>query len=145
MDLSPNLALVAALWLPFMVTLLALNALLVRPFREYLDGRHDAIVGARHDAVHLDAEVERETARLEAALTSARQEAARIRGEHRSRAQATERDVLGAARQAAEKAIGVAVQEIQQETAVARASLGDQARALSTDIAARVLGRGASA
>jgi F0F1-type ATP synthase membrane subunit b/b' len=82
---------------------------------------------------------------LEAALASARQEAARIRGEHRARAQATERDVLGVARQAAEKSIGAAVQEIQQETAVARASLGDQARALSADIAARVLGRGASA
>lgn len=141
MNLVPDPILIALLWMPFAVALVALKVILVDPVREWLEGRDHAIAGSRHEASHLIEKAEAATADLEMRLKDARDRAGTIRAEHRERGQETERNLLADARAKADAELATALSSIHAEALDARGSLGDQARALSNDIAGRVLGR----
>jgi F0F1-type ATP synthase membrane subunit b/b' len=141
MELTPNLPLVLMLWLPFAVAVVALKFLLVDPMYAWLQGRHDATIGARHEAEKLQHDAIAQASALEARLASARDAAARVRADHVARGQDVERQVLGEARAQAEARLAEAVSEIRAEAEVARASVPETARAISHDIAGQLLGR----
>jgi F-type H+-transporting ATPase subunit b len=145
MQIIPDLAFAAFMTLPFLVTVVALNVILVKPMREYLESRHAAIGGARHEATKLNADADAKLTELEARLAAAREVAAGIRAQHRERGLDAERALLGGARKQAEAELGEALTGIAQEVEVAKAAIADTARTLSADIAGRVLGRGLNA
>lgn len=140
---DPMFALLMAL--PFAATLLSVYALIVTPLIAYLDGRHHALVGARHHAEKLQHEADRAVAEIAGQLAAARDAAGKVAAEHRQRGQARESEIVGAARDAAEGELSVAIDEVRAESSAARAGLPEQARLLSNDIAGRVLGRSVQA
>lgn len=141
MQIIPNAYFALWMTLPFLVTLFALNFLLVRPMREYLEGRDAAIHGARHDAEHIAHNADAKLADLNAQLARAREQAAAVRAATRQAAIHKESEVVDAARKQAEAALEAALAGISAEAAAARASLRDASVALSNDIAGQVLGR----
>lgn len=136
-----------ALWLvlPFLTTMIGLNFLLVRPMREYLEGRDDAIHGARHDAEHLNHAADAKLADLEKQLAAARAGALAVREAARQRGLAYESEVIDAARKQAEGQLSTALDEISADATAARSALRDNAQLLSVDIAGRILGRSVDA
>jgi F-type H+-transporting ATPase subunit b len=145
MQIIPDPLFAAIMTIPFLVTLVALNVILVKPMREYLEGRDGAIHGARKEAAELDASAEAKLSELEARLTTARQEAAQVRADHRRRGLENEREILSAARAKAEAEVTAALAIISGEAESARTAIGQTAKNLSVDIAGRVLGRGLGA
>lgn len=145
MQIIPDPLFAAFMTLPFFVTLVALNVILVKPLREYLEGRGGAIQGAREDAKQLQAEAEARMVELERRLTAAREAAGRVRAEHRARGLDAEREVLAAARAKADGEVAAALATISGEVDIAKAAIKTSARNLSVDMAGRVLGRGLSA
>ena len=145
MQIIPDPMFALFMTVPFFVTLLAVNMILVKPMREYLEGRDAAIHGARKEAAALEAEAETKLAELESRLAAARNAAADVRAEHRQRGLDAEREKLAAARSAAEAQVTAAIESIQGEVSVAKGAIADTAKTLSVDIAGRVLGRGLGA
>lgn len=141
MQIIPNAYFALWMTLPFLVTLFALNFLLVRPVREYLEGRDAAIHGARHDAEHIAHAADAKLADLNAQIARAREQAAALRAAARQAAIHKESEVVDAARKQAEAALESALAGISAEATAARSSLRDAAVALSNDIAGQVLGR----
>lgn len=136
-----------ALWmtLPFLVTLFALNVLIVRPMREFLDGRDEATAGARHDAKHLVHATEVKLAQVDAELGRAREQVVALRAAARQAAIAQETALVDTARHEAAEVLTAALAGIAAEGQAARASLRDTAVSLSNDIAGQVLGRDVAA
>ena len=85
MQIIPDPMFAAFMTLPFFATLVGLNVILVKPMREYLEGRDAAIHGARKEAAALEVEAEAKLTELESRLTAARNAAAEVRSEHRQR------------------------------------------------------------
>lgn len=141
MQIIPDPIFTAVMLLPFLFTYAVLSTLLVKPMRLYLEGRDAAVSGARKEALALEAQVEDKLTDLEARLATARKEAAAVRAEHRERGMAAERERVDAARAEAEGQISAAIAEIVSERDAARGSLEGMAKAISVDIAGRVLGR----
>jgi F-type H+-transporting ATPase subunit b len=145
MQIIPDLAFAAFMTLPFLVTLVLLNVILVKPMREYLESRDGAIHGARKEAHALHEQADARLADLEARLTAARTVAAGVRAEHRERGLEAERSLMADARQRSEAELGEALAGIAKEVEVASATISGTARSISADIAGRVLGRGLGA
>lgn len=141
MQIIPDPIFTAVMLVPFFFTYAVLSALLVKPMRLYLEGRDAAITGARKEALALEAQVEDKLSDLETRLVAARKQAAGVRAEHRERGMAAERERIDAARAQAEGQISAALGEIATERDAARGSLEGMAKAISVDIAGRVLGR----
>lgn len=141
MQIIPDPSFALLMTLPFLVTMVALNVLLVRPFREYLESREQATDGARDEATSLEAEAADKLGTLEARLADARSRAADAREAVRQEGLDYEAATLRKARGAAEARLEEALQGIAAEREAAGRSLRDSASVLSTDIAARVLGR----
>lgn len=145
MQIIPDPIFSAVMVIPFAVTVALLYVILVDPVRRFLEGRDAAIRGAREHAKHLAAQAESQLSGLEQRLGEARTAAGAIRAEHRERGLAAERAIVEEARKAAAGQVGAALVEIEGERQAARASIEGTARAISVDIAGRVLGRGVQA
>lgn len=141
MQIIPNAYFALWMALPFLVTLFALNFLLVRPMRAYLEGRDAAIHGARHDAEHIAHAADAKLADVNAQIAHAREHAIAVRAAARQAAIHKESEIVDAARKQAEVALEAALADIGAEAKAARASLRDAAVSLSNDIAGQVLGR----
>ena len=125
----------------FLVMALVLNALLFKPYLRMRAERERSIDGARDEAHKMEAKARAIVTDYDAKLTRARQRGAEERARLRQEAAARERQLLGAARDEAGKAIGGARATIATDAEAARAQLDKQARDLAKQMAKKILGR----
>jgi F-type H+-transporting ATPase subunit b len=141
MNIIPDLVLTAWLIPPFLVLVFGMQAILYKPMIAYLDARQNATVGARKGADELRARASERLGEWEAALAKANGEVADFRAQRRAVAQAKYQQIVAEAKAASETRIEAALEGIRGEAAAARGGLDREARALSQDVAVRVLGR----
>lgn len=145
MQIIPDPMFALVMTIPFALTFLMLNFLLFRPVREYLEGRDEATVGARHEAKALREQALAKTADLEARLTVAKESVGAKRTAARKAALGEEQAIIDTARKAAEAELATALADISAQATEARETLRGTATQLSTDIATQVLGRAVEA
>lgn len=141
MEIIPSVVPAALLAIPFLVTMGALHFILFRPLFDYLVEREQLSAQARAEAEDLNNSAEERLRSIEEQLAATRKEATEIRQAARGKALETENQILAVARQEADAEVSAAVQQIVAEKERASATLRGTAKVLSTDIAARVLGR----
>lgn len=141
MVIIPDLPLVAILTIPFLIALVGLHFILFKPLMDYLDERDKASSGARAEAGRLTGQIEDRLATLDDRLKAARAEVNDLRKAARERAASKEHEILADAREQAENKVETALARIGEERKAASKTMKDTAQALSSPIAARVLGR----
>lgn len=141
MEIMPDLALAAMLFVPFVVTFVALKVILFDPLLAYLEQREHAIVGAKDEAHALDKDADARAVELDKRLSGARDEVVAIRGAARKRAADQQTLILGEARKRAEERVAHALAEIERERAKASAQIQPLAADISREVASTVLGR----
>jgi F-type H+-transporting ATPase subunit b len=128
-------------WALFLIMLAVLSRFLFRPYLKVRDSRHAGIEGAREEAHKMEASARDIVADYDAQLTRARlrgnEERARLRGE----GAAHERQVLGAARDEAHKALEAARLRISTDAGKAAAQLQTQSTQLAQQVVRKILGR----
>jgi F-type H+-transporting ATPase subunit b len=125
----------------FVVMLLILSRYLWRPYFKVRDDRHAGIEGAREEAKMMATKARQMVADYDARFGAAKQRGAEERARLRSEAAAYERQVVGAARQEAQKALTEARAKVAEKASAARATLDKEASALGHNIVEKILGR----
>lgn len=141
MDIIPNPSLIALQMVPFLVTLGALYFIIFKPMLGYLEAREQVIQGDQAEAERLQKELDEKMTDYETRLAAARRQVTELRARLRSEAQADADDRIAEAQAQADAKVAEAVAVIHQERDAARGQLEATARALASDISARVLGR----
>ncbi len=145
MSLVPDLTLTVLQMLPFLATMVVLNALVFKPMVAYLEDRDKATVGAKAEAVDLTQQAEVKLATYEGQLALAKAEIQATRAKLRATAKDEREASLAAARVDCEARLSAAVAEIQAEGDVARRELAQNTASLADAITSAVLGRDATA
>jgi F-type H+-transporting ATPase subunit b len=125
----------------FLIMLVILSRTLFRPYLKLRDARHKGIEGAREDAHGMDGRVRSIIADYDAKLSAAKLRGAEERQRLRTEGATHERQVLGAARDEAQKSLEGARAKISGEAAAARAKLEAESTTLARDIVKKILGR----
>jgi F-type H+-transporting ATPase subunit b len=125
----------------FLVLLAILHTFLFRPYLQVREARARGIDGARAEARTMEERASGIVSDYEARLTKAKQRGAEERLKLRAEGQAHERQVLAAAREAAQKEVGAAREKAKKEEDAARATLSAEVPAVAKSIATRILGR----
>jgi F-type H+-transporting ATPase subunit b len=141
MNIYPNLTLVLLQLVPFMLTLLALNAIIFKPMLKYLDERENASSGAEEKAKEIHAEIETRVAELQEKIQAAQQQASLKRSAARENLVKKYNDVVHQSRKEADEEIKDAAIEIAAQQAAARQEIKVQAKEIATQIASQTLGR----
>lgn len=141
MNIIPDLPLVLAQFVPFLVVIFGLKIILFDPMLAYLHERGVATKGARHDAQTLATKAEEKVAHYEAALEKARLQITDLRTRKRAEANAEYQRIVAEARKQAETRVSSALLQMQQDAEIARSGLKSAADTLAFDIAQQVLGR----
>lgn len=127
--------------IPFLLTVVGLNAIILKPMLAYLGERERNIAGFKNEADGLQDEVATKVGELDAKLAEARREAAAERARLRTEAKAAEADVLNTARAKSEAVVLEARTALAAERATASTHLKGTAKQLSSSIASTILGR----
>ena len=141
MDLSINPMMIALQAVPFLLTLMALHAIIFKPMLAYLEAREAAIANGRKEAERLNADAAEKIEALERQLTASRANASQHLAQGRAKAQAELEGVLSAARAEAESTTTAAVAALRADAELARAQLSSTTQDLATRVTAAVLGR----
>lgn len=139
--LLPDLRMLLALVVFFLLLIIPLNALLFRPIFATLDARDERIAGTRARAEKLAADAEATLERYQHSLREVREQADEGRKAAVAAARDDSQEQSRAARAEAEAELERARREIAGELESARGGLRGQAEALAREAAARVLGR----
>ncbi len=139
MEILPDPWMLLLQAIPFALTMFVLNTVLFKPMVAYLDDRDKAIHGSRKDAKELQEKADNKVAEYEAALKSAKNEAASVRSEARKAAQATRESKLEVAHAAVDAEISAALIEVAAAKAKAAKQLEGLSTALAAEITAKVL------
>ena len=139
--LLPDLKLVIALVVFFVLLVFPVNAFLFRPIFLALDARRERIAGTRARAEELEADAKTALNRYENAVQEVREEAEETRKAALNSAREASQTETEAARADTEGVLDSACQEIARELEAARATLGQRAESLAREAAATVLGR----
>ncbi len=141
LNLIPDLTLLAANLVVFGLLIYPTQRWLLAPLVRILVERERRTAGAleRAESTHTEAVQVREE--LERELASARTEAQARRSAILSQAEAEERRILDEARTDASRALEAVRSSVEGELAEARRTLQSDARSLSREAAARILGR----
>ena len=137
---------VTVFWVVFLILLtgLILNGLILKPVMRVMHAREGAVKSARELAESAAAQARAATAEFDARTQAARSEIYREMDQKRQIALARRAELLAETRARVEADIVAARQSVQQQAAVARARLEQDAGVLAGDIVERVLGRRAS-
>jgi F-type H+-transporting ATPase subunit b len=141
LEIFPDLKLLGALVVFFVLLVPPLNQLIFKPLLRVLDDRAERIGGERTRADRLGREADATLAHYEQVIREARDEAERAR---RDQLECTRRETLAAAavaRADAEQAAARARGALATALESARSALRSDARELAREAAARVLGR----
>lgn len=126
--------------LNFLIVLVGLNALLVRPIREIIKQRKDKMSGLLGDAEQFAEAAEAKLKNYEAALVEARKSAQVERDKAKEAALEDEASIVSKANTNAQAAITASRQEIRANVETAMATLRGQVGALAEKATAKVLG-----
>ncbi len=124
----------------FIVTLFALDFLLIKPIRGIIKKRRDLAGGMLADAERFTTDAAAKLEKYEAALARAREEAAALREASKSEAAAREASLLETARQDAQEYLQSSREETRNAVAAAMADLEKRIPDLSKLAVTRLLG-----
>jgi F-type H+-transporting ATPase subunit b len=141
MNIYPNLTLVLLQFIPFLLTLVALNFLIFKPMLRYLDERDGASSGAEDEAKKIDSEIKANLEELDSTILSAQQEASAQRSTARDNLMRQYNEVVHQSRKEAEKELKEAAAEINAQQSAARQEIKAHAKDIATQIAGQALGR----
>ena len=102
MNIIPDPLQVLLNTLPFLVAVLGMYRIILKPTLDHLLAREAAISGGQDEAASIEAEINARMAAYEAKVAQARGEVAALRAERRAEAQAKYDEIVGAARTEAE-------------------------------------------
>lgn len=137
MNIIPDPLQVLLNTLPFLVAIIGLYRIILKPMLDYLLDRDAAIRSGHDETARIEAEIESRMSEYEAKLAEARAEVASIHAAKRADAQEQYDARVGQARTDAEAQIESAVGEI----TVARDAASAQLKTMSGDIAEQVAGQ----
>jgi F-type H+-transporting ATPase subunit b len=125
----------------FLLLWIVLWRFLFQPFLKLRDERAHNIEGSRKAAAEMEATARDAVKKYDDAFSRAKLRGAEERQKLRSEAAAHERQVLGAAREEAQRSLGVARGKIATDTSKAKQALDTQAQVIAKQVASRILGR----
>jgi F-type H+-transporting ATPase subunit b len=128
----------------FLIMLLVLSRFLFRPYLKMRDARHKGIEGAREEASSMQERARQTNADYDAKLTKARVRGAEERARLRGEGAIHERQVLGVARDEAQKTLDAARARISADAGKARETLTAESTVLAKQIVKKILGREAA-
>ncbi|HEY2747631.1 MAG TPA: ATP synthase F0 subunit B [Polyangia bacterium] len=128
----------------FVIMLAVLSRFLFRPYLKMRDARHKGIEGAREEASAMQERARQTNADYDAKLTKARLRGAEERARLRGEGAIHERQVLGAARDEAQKTLDAARGKIAADAGRARETLTAESTTLARQIVKKILGREAA-
>lgn len=123
----------------FLVTLIGLNLLLIKPLRAKLKERADHMAGLLKESEAFAERAEEKLKNYEEVLSEARKAGTAARMEVKAAAEAEETALLAAATSKAQKELAAARETIAKETEAAMAVLKGQVPALADKVAEKVL------
>jgi F-type H+-transporting ATPase subunit b len=124
-----------------LILMVALSGLVFKPFLRVVQERRDWIEGAEKKARELQQRTEELMERHRDSMSAAQAQGASVREEIRKEGLAREAEILQKALKEANRFLEEMKAKIQEESQTARAGLKLQARNLSREIAAKMLGR----
>ena len=145
MNIIPDPLQVLLNTLPFMVAIVGMYRIILKPMLAYLLGRDAAITGGRDEAARIEEEISRRMTEYEAKRAEARAEVAASDAARRADAQVKSDERIGAARSEAEAQIEAAVGEIEAAREAASAQLKTMSGEIADQVAGQVLGRSLAA
>jgi F-type H+-transporting ATPase subunit b len=125
----------------FVTMVIVLHTLVFRPYLKVRQEREKGIEGAREEARGMEERATAAAVEMEAKINKAKQRGEQERLHLRAEAAAYGRQVLGAAREAAQKAVTSARAQARAEEQTARTRLLAEAEPLAREAARRILGR----
>ncbi len=125
----------------FLVTVVVLNFLLIKPIRGIIQKRRDLAGGMLADAESFTANAAAKLKHYELALAKAREDAASVRETRKSEALAREADLLEAARQDAHEFLQSSREETKNAVAQTVADMEARIPGLSRLVVERLLGK----
>ena len=141
MNIIPDPLQVLLNTLPFLVAVLGMYRIILKPTLDHLLAREAAISGGQDEAASIEAEISARMAAYETKVAQARGEIAALRAERRAEAQAKYDEIVGAARTEAEGKIEAAVGEITAAKDAAAGQLKTMSGEIADQVAGQVLGR----
>jgi F-type H+-transporting ATPase subunit b len=126
---------------PFLIAIMGMYYIILKPMVAYLDERNEAIEGGKNEAAVIEERIVERTNDYDVQLAAARQQIAGLRSDRRAEAQDAYESVIADVRQETEGSIAKAIDEIQAARAGAEATLQQSADELANAVAERVLGR----
>ena len=145
MEIIPNMKQVLLNMLPFLVAILGMYKIILKPMLEYLLERTGAIKSGHDEAARIETEIQDRMADYESKLAHARDEIASLRAQKRADAQAKYDVVVAEARTEAEAQIEAALGEINAAKEAASTQLKTMSGDIADQVAGQVLGRPLSA
>ncbi len=141
MNIIPDPLQVLLNTLPFLVAVVGMYRIILKPTLDHLLAREAAISGGQDEAASIEAEINERMAAYETKVAQARGEIAALRAERRAEAQAKYDEIVGAARTDAEAKIEAAVGEITAAKDAAASQLKTMSGEIAEQVAGQVLGR----
>ncbi len=126
---------------PFLIAIMGMYHIILKPMVAYLDERNDAIEGGKNEAASIEEEIAVRTTEYEAQLVEARRKVAGIRSDRRNEAQAAYEVEVAKVREETDASIASAIAEIDTAREAAQAALKQNVNELADAVAERVLGR----
>lgn len=141
MEIIPNMKQVLLNAVPFLVAIVSMYKIILKPMLDHLIERAGAIKSGHDEAARIEAQIQERMSEYEAKLAQAREEIATLRAEKRADAQAKYDDVVSGARTEAEAQIEAALGEINVAKKAASAQLSTMSGEIADQVAGQVLGR----
>lgn len=145
MNIIPDPLQVLLNTLPFLVAVVGMYMIILKPMLAHLLARETAISGGQDEAARIEAEIRDRMSAYDKRLVEARDEIASLRSERRAEAQAQYDEIVGKARSEAEAKVEAAVGEIAAAKDAAAAQLKTMSGEIAEQVAGQVLGRSMAA
>jgi F-type H+-transporting ATPase subunit b len=124
----------------FLITLVVLNILLIRPVRRQIAARADLTAGYLAEIERFNGEAEARLAACESAQAEARAQAVIVRERLKAEGRAREQEILGAAQEEARSFLLASKEDVARQSKAAMRSLREQVDAFAAGAAVRILG-----
>jgi F-type H+-transporting ATPase subunit b len=125
----------------FLILIAVLNWLLVKPTLRVLEERRVLVEGSEEEARRLTAEADKNIEEYERGLAEARIDAGKQKERIRAEGLERENEIIRAAREQSRKTVEDMKQRIEKEAHEASSVMKNEVKALSAQIAEKVLGR----
>ena len=141
MSILPDPTQMALNMVPFLVAILGMYFIILKPLIAYLEERDSAIAGGLAEAEEIETRISEKMEAYEIELGKARAEVATLRNDQRAEAQQAYDGVLAEARSAAEAEVDEAIAQIEATRSAAAQTLEASSTELAQQVASQVLGR----